>query len=72
MSHLLGSSEGVVKARDVGHDGSLIRFRGVNDICKKKHEFISGAAYLTVPSVTFCIQHFGNVQVFFRDVKRQV
>lgn len=37
ISHLLSSSEGVVKAGHVGHDGSFIGLWGVNDICPKKY-----------------------------------
>jgi len=34
ISNLLGSLEGVVVAGDVRHDGTFIRFRSVDQICR--------------------------------------
>lgn len=77
VTGLFGSSKGVVKAGDVGHDGAFIGLGGVDDICKNQQTntvvHVCKAADFTVTiHFTFRIQHFGNVQVFFGYVKSQV
>lgn len=38
----------------------------------EKHSFIESGRSSAVSNVTFCVQHFGNVEVFLCYVKSQV
>lgn len=43
-SYLLSPSKGMIEAGHIGHDGSLIRLWGVDDVCgvlKKKREHMN-------------------------------